>query len=284
MLRCLVLASLVALSNAFQVPLALPRFSTSRIAMSGADAEATRDPEPTTGSPGSISKGETFADYLAKKGGKQSFNNDMDGWKPPGGSGGDAHACGGEYTPTDTPDFMPEEGSKAAAMAAGISFTDGMQGSQVDPNRKKSTGPELAGALDSNPDIYVPEALEVVADASDFVLPEPSWNVNAMAVTNIDGEFDFFTAATESKSIVVPVKPVTMTFEDFYCGFTADSDPSFNVSPGKGTMERRNGPPTELKVTCNPQGKSGDLVGYLCVILPEEKDFSTFWKITCTSR
>jgi len=257
MLRCLVLASLLALSNAFQVPLASMRVSMSKITMNGAD-ETTRDSS-------------------------QSYDNGMSGWKPPGGGGG-AHTLGGEYTATDTPDFLPEEGSAAAAKAAGISFTDGIHGSQVDPNRKKSSGPELAGALDSNPDIYVPEALEVTADSSMFVLPEPSWNVNAMAVTNIDGEFDFHTAATESKSIVIPVKPVTMTFEDYFCGFTADSDPAFTVSPSKGTMERRNGPPTELTVTCNPQGKSGELVAHLCVILPDEKDFSTFYKITCNSR
>ena len=36
---------------------------------------------------------------------------------------------------------------------------------QVDPNRKQSSGPELAGALDSDPDIYVPEIEEIVADA-----------------------------------------------------------------------------------------------------------------------
>jgi hypothetical protein len=76
-------------------------------------------------------------------GGKQSFDNDMSGWKPPGGgSGGDAHG-GSSFSSTDTPDFLPEEGSKQAALASGISFTDGMSGSQVDPNRKKSSGPEV---------------------------------------------------------------------------------------------------------------------------------------------
>ena len=49
-------------------------------------------------------------------------------------------------------------------------------------------------------------------------------------------------------------------------------------------MERRNGPPTEIKVTVDPCGATGDLVGYLCFILPEEKDFSTYYKITCESR
>jgi hypothetical protein len=77
---------------------------------------------------------------------------------------------------------------------------------------------------------------------------------------------------------------VCMTFEDFYCGFTADSHPAFSVSPATGTMERRNGTPTRLIVHCNPQGQAGELVGHLCFILPEEKDFSTYYKITCNSQ
>jgi hypothetical protein len=49
-----------------------------------------------------------------------------------------------------------------------------------------------------------------------------------------------------------------MTFEDFYCGFTADSHPAFSVSPTEGKMERRNGPPTQVKVTVKPSGRSGE--------------------------
>lgn len=214
---------------------------------------------------------------------KQNFDNDMSGWKPPGGGGG-AHTLGGEYSATDTPDFAPEEGTELAAMRDGIKYTDGIMGSQVDPNRKKSSGPELAGALDSDPDIYVPEIAEIQADASDFVLPEPSWKLSKMAVSDTDEDFEMTCASTDDAELIIAVKPVCMTFEDYYCGFTADSHPSFSVSPDKGVMERRNGPPTELKVVCNPSGASGELVGYLCVILPEEKDFSTYYKITCTSR
>ena len=71
-----------------------------------------------------------------------------------------------------------------------------------------------------------------------------------------------------------------MTFEEFYVGFTPDSHPAFSVTPTEGRMERRNGPPTELTVTCNPEGKTGELEAHLCFILPEEKAFSTFYKIT----
>ena len=40
-------------------------------------------------------------------------------------------------------------------------------------------------------------------------------------------------ACTDDKDLVIDVKPVCMTFEDFYCGFTADSHPAFSVSPYK---------------------------------------------------
>ena len=241
----------------------MPRSGVSRVSMLSMNNDETRDSAP-----------------------QQSFDNDMAGWKPPGG-GGAAHTLGGEYTATDTPDFLPEEGSEAFRKASGVSFKDGMTGSralspcpqkrasslglhdpptvlalltvrwkcsrtacaEVDPNRKKSTGPELAGALDSDPDIYVPDVAEVNVDTSAFVLPEPSFKVSKMEVSDTDDEFEFTCSSTKVGEIVIDVKPVCMTFEDFYCGFTADSHPGFSVSPNKGAMERRNGPPTHLKVT-----------------------------------
>lgn len=157
----------------------------------------------------------------------------------------------------------------------GVGFTDGMMGSQNDGSKQNRAGPELQGALDSNPDIYVPEVEEIAVNRDDFVLP-------SSGMTDLD--FEMFVSSTETKDLTIDVRPVAMTFEDYYCGFTADSHPAFSVSPSSGTMERRNGPPTQVTVTVNPQGKSGDLVGYLCFILPEERAFSTFYKITCASR
>jgi hypothetical protein len=211
------IAGVLAISSSgFVAPLSV-RASSSLMA-SMMDSGATRDPS------------------------EQSFDNDMSGWKPPSGGGG-GHSLGGEYNPTDTPDFLPEEGSELGAKAAGIAYTDGMMGSRTlpppvfdqaentdfpclpcgwstrerrvgrvalqfpsslssslmsfcssscnvsclaehDPNRKKSSGPELAGALESNPDIYVPDKLEVQVDTSDFVLPEPEWRLSKMAMSS----------------------------------------------------------------------------------------------------
>ena len=36
----------------------------------------------------------------------------------------------------------------------------------------------------------------------------------------------------------IDVRPVAMTFEEFYCGFTEDSHPSFTVTPTEGKMVR----------------------------------------------
>lgn len=175
------------------------------------------------------------------------FDNGMSGWKPPGG-GGDAHGGSG-FSSTDVPDFLPEEGSELDKLSKGISYTDGMMGSQNNKQTNDHSGPELQGALDSDPAIYVPDALEVVKDESMFVLPEPEFRIDKMEVSATHEDFEFFCSSTESGKIIIDVKPVCMTFEDFFCGFTADSHPSFSVSPDKGTMERRNGPPTQLQVT-----------------------------------
>jgi hypothetical protein len=35
-----------------------------------------------------------------------------------------------------------------------------------------------------------------------------------------------------TKTLDIKVTPVMMTYEEFYCGFTTDSHPSFSVSPG----------------------------------------------------
>ncbi len=73
-----------------------------------------------------------------------------------------------------------------------------------------------------------------------------------------------------------------MGFEDFYAAFTADSHPSFSVSPQAGRMDRRGGEPTELVVKCVPNGKAGTFVGNLVINLPEDNS-KICYKITATS-
>eukprot|EP00965_Chrysotila_dentata_P067878 2245278-Pleurochrysis_carterae.AAC.1 len=48
-------------------------------------------------------------------------------------------------------------------------------------------------------------------------------------------------------------------------------------------MERRNGPPTTVTVSCNPNGRAGTYVGYLCFILPEEKVIACIYRLAAVS-
>ena len=53
---------------------------------------------------------------------------------------------------------------------------------------------------------------------------------------------------------------------DYYCGWTADTHPSFSVAPMTGRMDRCGGEPTTLKVTC-ATSQPGVFVGTLCTVL-----------------
>ena len=199
---------------------------------------------------------------------------------------------------SEVPDFMPEEGSaeyNKFARLIEIPFAEGMRGSQHDGDdvaaREAQRSPEMA--IDADPTlVYMPAGEDCDAECQleaygprDFVVPEPKFNVKAMKETSFDGEFDMFVIGKDKKSMTIDVAPIAMAFEDFYCGFTADSHPAFRVTQNSfGKMERRNGAPTSVEVTVDPAGAKGQLVGHLCFILPEEKDFSTFYKITCDAK
>lgn len=71
-------------------------------------------------------------------------------------------------------------------------------------------------------------------------------------------------------SLDVAVKPVCMTFEDYFAAFSPDSHPSLTVSPAIGRMDRRGGEPSIMTVRCEPQGASGNLEGNLVINLPED--------------
>lgn len=95
----------------------------------------------------------------------------------------------------------------------------------------------------------MPEVEDVSVDQSLFVLPEPEWRLDKMAVSATHADFEMTCDSTSDANLVVEVKPVCMTFENYYCGFTADSHPAFKlVGTTAGTMERRNGDPTTVEI------------------------------------
>lgn len=218
-----------------------------------------------------------------KKAGDVQFDNDMSKWRPEDAEDearpGSKHTMSGGFESTDTPDFFPDEEDPNAP-----GFTDGLMGSQVqNADKDRSHNPGVEGALDVDPDIYVPEAedLSAAARGVKFELPKSG-------MTDLD--LEMFCAASAQGDVLVQVRPVAMTYEEYYCGFTSPddpnfpSDPAFSCTPSAGKMENRKGPPTDVVVTCNPQGRAGKLVGYLCFVLPDEKAFSTFYQITCDSQ
>ena len=171
------------------------------------------------------------------------------------------HTMSQDFEATDTPDFFDD--SDLSKKAQAIAYTDGMMGSSGKGRQSGTHNPGVEGALEVNPDIYVPEEEVIEIENSDFVLPKSG-------MTDLD--FEMFTIGGDAKELYIDVRPVCMTFEPFYCGFTADSHPAFSVSPDSGKMERRNGDPTTVCVTCDPgPNLKGEITGYLCFILPEEK-------------
>ena len=82
--------------------------------------------------------------------------------------------------------------------------------------------------------------------------------------------------------MTIAVKPVCMTFEDYYAAFSADSHPSLSVQPAVGRMDRRGGEPTMLDIICTPNGAGGDLTGDLVINLPEDNS-KICYKITAKS-
>mgnify|MGYP006136522369 CR=1 FL=1 len=101
----------------------------------------------------------------------------------------------------------------------------------------------------------------------------------------IDLDFEVSCDSGLDTEVNIDIRPMFNTYESFICGLTADSDSSMKMTtPFEGQMDRRGGEPFTINIKIEPQGKAGELVGYVCFILPEEKAFSTYYKITCTSR
>ena len=70
-----------------------------------------------------------------------------------------------------------------------------------------------------------------------------------------------------------------MGFEDFYAGWAPETPPGFSVSPIQGRMERRGGEPGACASAVASDGQTGEKVGYLCVVLPDDDEQFTI-KVT----
>ena len=118
-------------------------------------------------------------------------------------------------------------------------------------------GTVMGGGLERSDEI--PSDMEFIPSS----VPDGSLEMNLMA----------------GKELNIEVKPVCMTFEDYFAGFSKDSHPGFAVAPATGRMDRRGGDTSPMTITCDPQGGSGPFEGTLVINLPEDNS-KICYKIT----
>mmetsp|Transcript_54294 Transcript_54294/g.140193 ORF Transcript_54294/g.140193 Transcript_54294/m.140193 type:complete len:277 (-) Transcript_54294:272-1102(-) len=138
-----------------------------------------------------------------------------------------------------------------------------------------------------------------------LVLPEESFKVTKMEMSQTDEDYvmecDLGEGETEAE-MFIDIEPMFLTKEEYFYGFTADSDPKISIDHSmsdaiEGEMNakdhaaRREGTATSLdraennrrlmiKLKFQPEFAAGEFVAHLCFILPNEKAFSKFYKIT----
>mmetsp|Transcript_7576 Transcript_7576/g.10301 ORF Transcript_7576/g.10301 Transcript_7576/m.10301 type:complete len:231 (-) Transcript_7576:130-822(-) len=176
-------------------------------------------------------------------------NVDLGGnaWKP------DSEKMGS----TDTGDYFPEGYDPNEEIA----FQAGMMGSQATAGDRG--GPQLPGMENLGADAVLMGGIEQNTDIPAGMEFIPS--------SVPDGTVEMNVAASSAGSeIELSVKPVCMTFEDYYAAFAPGSHPSLSVSPATGRMDRRGGEATVLTISCSPGGQAGNFEGDLVINLPED--------------
>ena len=137
-----------------------------------------------------------------------------------------------------------------------------MMGSQSSLGNQRD-GPQLPGLENLGADAMVAGGIEMDSDIPSDMEFIPS--------SVPDGTYEFQVASTGTgEGMTIEVKPVCMTFEDYYAAFSKDSHPSLSVSPAVGRMDRRGAETTLLDIKCAPNGVSGNLEGDLVINLPED--------------
>uniref|UniRef100_A0A7S0YMX3 Plastid lipid-associated protein/fibrillin conserved domain-containing protein n=1 Tax=Hemiselmis tepida TaxID=464990 RepID=A0A7S0YMX3_9CRYP len=155
------------------------------------------------------------------------------GWKP-------AHQMDGAASTgnVDTGDYF--ESGQATTDDTG--FTSGAAATG-------GTGGDKLGQMLSAANTEVREVERQTYGAVEFNHPKQAWKIDGSYETG-DPTFDIvYSKADACAKTDISIEPSAMTFEDFLAGFTADSDPGFKVEPSSGTMARRGGENTDLRVT-----------------------------------
>jgi len=125
-----------------------------------------------------------------------------------------------------------------------------------------------------------------------LVLPEESFKVSKMAMSQTDEDLVMECATGEEVELDIDIEPMFLMKTEYFYGFTADSDPKITIerelsSHVEGEMASKGhkgkGEDTEdikIKLKFKPESAAGEFEAYLCFIFPKEKMFSKFYKIT----
>jgi len=133
-----------------------------------------------------------------------------------------------------------------------------------------------------------------------LVLPEESWKVTKMEVSQTDEDFVMECALDENQEaeMFIDIEPMFLTQTEYFYGFTSDSDPKLSIDPDmssdiQGVMEPKGhkvkgGAMTKeemlkrvsIKLKFKPESAVGEFIAFLCFIFPDDKAFSKFYKIT----
>ena len=188
------------------------------------------------------------------------FDLSGNSWKP------DSEKMGS----TDTGDYFPEGYNPEEEIA----FQEGMGGSQAMLQGERG-GPQLPGMEDLGADAVMMGGIEMASEIPAGMEFIPS--------SVPDGEFVMNVASnSQGETLEIEVKPVCMTFEDYFAAFAPGSHPSLSVAPVTGRMDRRGGESTFLEIKCQPGGQAGEFKGDLVINLPEDNS-KICYKVTAKS-
>jgi len=139
-----------------------------------------------------------------------------------------------------------------------------------------------------------------------LVLPEESFKISKMEMSQTDEDFVLECALDENQmeaEMFIDIEPMFLTKEEYFFGFTADSDPKISIEHGmsseiqgelnakehasdrgSATMGSLDGGESKrgvmIKLKFKPEFAVGEFDAYLCFIFPNEPAFSKFYKIT----
>ena len=125
-----------------------------------------------------------------------------------------------------------------------------------------------------------------------LVLPEESFKVEKMAMSQTDEDFVMECAVGEEAELTVEIEPMFLMATEYFYGFTTDSDPKISMDrdasadiegemAAKGHKGNVDDEERNIKIVLKFRPDSaGEFVAHLCFMFPTEKAFSKFYKIT----